>query len=112
MSDNIMGHIYTELHEIPIPSEAYINKKEARVFLINDDGTGKQKRTVIGKATSDTMMHPNNTFRYLYPELWKEYYETKEIKEHVLHAGMYAACLGISEHTGLHGILHDVYGPL
>ena len=107
-----MGHIYTELHEIPIPSEAYINKKEARVFLINDDGTGKQKRTVIGKATSDTMMHPNNTFRYLYPELWKEYYETKEIKEHVLHAGMYAACLGISEHTGLYSILHDVYGPL
>ena len=52
MSDNIMGHVYTELHEIPIPSEAYINKKEARVFLINDDGTGKQKRTAFSAACS------------------------------------------------------------
>ena len=39
-----MGHIYTELHEIPIPSEAYINKKEARVFLINDDDAVNMSR--------------------------------------------------------------------
>ena len=62
-----MSHIYWELHEIPQPSDSYINHSDGRVFLMTEDGLGKKKRKVIGRATSETMMHPNDLFRYLYP---------------------------------------------
>lgn len=107
-----MGHIYRELHEIPIPDDAYINHYDGRVFLISNDGNGHQKRQVIGIATSNTMMHPNHAYKYLYPELWKEYYGGKELPEHELHVGMYAACLGIASKNGLYPLLHEAYGPL
>ena len=55
-----MSHIYWELHEIPRPSGSYINHSDGRVFLMTEDGLGKKKRKVIGRATSETMMHPNN----------------------------------------------------
>ena len=107
-----MGHIYRELHEIPIPDGAYINHSDARVFLISDDGNGHQKRQVIGIATSDRTMHPNSMFKYLYPGLWAQYYGDKDLPEHKLYAGMYAASLGIGYKTGLYPILHECYGPL
>ena len=59
-----MSHIYWELHEIPQPSDSYINHSDGRVFLMTEDGLGKKKRKVIGRATSETMMHPNDLFRY------------------------------------------------
>lgn len=107
-----MGHIFRELHEIPIPQGAYINHSDARVFLISDDGTGRQKRQVIGIATSDKTMHPNTMFRFLYPELWARYYGEHNLPEHELHAGIYAALLGIGYKTGMYQILHQIYGPM
>ena len=107
-----MSHIYWELHEIPRPSDAYINHSDGRVFLMTEDGLGKKKRKVIGRATSETMMHPNDLFRYLYPSLWSEYYSDRNLPEHELHVGMYALSLGIGYATNLYPILQDVYGPL
>lgn len=107
-----MAHIYWELHEIPRPSDSYINHSDGRVFLMSDDGNGKKKRRVIGHATSETMMHPNDLYKYLYPSLWAEYYGDRDLPEHELHAGMYALCLGIGYYTGVYPILHKVYGPL
>lgn len=107
-----MSHIYWELHEIPRPSDSYINHSDGRVFLISDDGAGNKKRKVIGHATSETMMHPNDLFRYLYPSLWSEYYSDRDIPEHELHVGMYGLSLGIGYATNLYPILQDVYGPL
>ena len=107
-----MSHIYWELHEIPRPSGSYINHSDGRVFLMTEDGLGKKKRKVIGRATSETMMHPNDLFRYLYPALWSEYYGDRNLPEHELHAGMYALSLGIGCSTNLYPILQDVYGPL
>lgn len=107
-----MSHIYWELHEIPRPSDSYINHSDGRVFLMTEDGLGKKKRKVIGRATSESMMHPNDLFRYLYPALWSEYYGDRDLPEHELHTGMYALSLGIGYSTNLYPILQNVYGPL
>ena len=61
-----MAHIYWELHEIPRPSDSYINHSDGRVFLMSDDGHGKKKRRVIGHATSETMMHPNDLYNLIF----------------------------------------------
>ena len=92
-----MSHIYWELHEIPRPSGSYINHSDGRVFLMTEDGLGKKKRKVIGRATSETMMHPNDLFRYLYPALWSEYYGDRNLPEHELQAGMYALSLRLRD---------------
>lgn len=107
-----MAHIFWELHEIPRPSDSYINHSDGRVFLMSDNGFGNKKRKVIGHATSETMMHPNELYKYLYPTLWKEYYGERELPEHELHTGLYALVLGIGYKTKLYPILHEVYGPL
>ncbi|MDD3662664.1 MAG: hypothetical protein PHT84_02245, partial [Candidatus Pacebacteria bacterium] len=72
----------------------------------------KSRRKVIGHATSETMMHPNDTFRYLFPNLWNEHYGSGKLPEHILHSGLYALTLGIGHETGLYRILQNVYGPL
>lgn len=107
-----MSHIYWERHEIPIPENCYINNSDGRVFIMKRDARNVRKRTVIGHATSDHTMHPNDTFRFLYPSLWQENYGDDSVQPHELHAGLYAATLGIGYKTGLYPILHQVYGPL
>lgn len=109
-----MGRVYWELKEIPQPEGAHVNNSDDRVFIFLPDGKNirDSKRKVIGHATSSTMMHPNDTFRYLYPELWKEYYGDGDIQEHVLHSGMYALTLGIGYKTSLYPLLIEAYGPL
>lgn len=107
-----MAHIYWELHEIPRPKESYINHSDGRVFLMSDDGSGKAKRKVIGHATSETMMHPNDMYRYLYPSEWERQYHEKSFPAHELHMGMYMLSLGIGHTTNLYPILHEIYGPM
>lgn len=109
-----MAHIYWELKEIPQPAGSYINKSDGRVFVFisGDTPVRKSKRKVIGRATSETMMHPNATFKYLFPNLWAEQYGPDKLPEHILHAGLYALTLGIGYETDLYPIVHDAYGPL
>lgn len=109
-----MGHVYWELKEIPLPEEAHINQNDGRVFIFMDDGKSvrSSKRKTIGRAASSTTMHPNDAFRYLYPNLWKEHYGGDNLLEHVVHSGMYALLLGIGYHTSLYPLLIDAYGPL
>ena len=103
-----MGHVYWEKTEIPIPGFGYINHNDGRVFVIEDQ-TGK--RTVIGHATSSTTMHPNDTFRWLYPDLWESAYGARNTIPHEVAVGMYALTLGASYRSGIYPILHQVYGP-
>ena len=107
-----MAHIYWELHEIPRPAGSYINHSDGRVFLMADDGSGRSKRKVIGHATSETMMHPNDMYRFLYPSEWENQYHEKSYPAHELHMGMYLTLLGIGTRSGLYPILHEVYGPM
>lgn len=109
-----MGHIYWELKEIPLPEGAHINQNDGRVFIFMDDcrNVRDSKRKTIGRATSSTTMHPNDMFRYFYPNLWKEYYGDGKIREHIIHSGLYALLLGIGHRTSLYPLLIDSYGPL
>ena len=107
-----MAHIYWELHEIPRPENSYLNHNDGRVFLMADDGSGKSKRKVIGHATSETMMHPNELYKFLYPAEWERQYQEKSYLAHELHIGMYMLSLGIGHATNLYPILHEIYGPL
>ena len=104
-----MSHVYRERAEIPIPNEAYINHSDARVYLM--DAVTK-RRTVIGVATSETTMHPNDTFRKLYPETWEQFYSKfNDPKGYEMYVGMYGLCLGASYKSGIYRVLQDTYGP-
>ena len=109
-----MGHVYWEKPEIPIPQNAYIDHSDGRVliFLSNDLPTRQSDRRTIGHATSEGTMHPNENFRYYYPNLWKQYYGNDDIREHYLSVGMYALTLGIGYKTQLYPLLQKTYGPL
>lgn len=107
-----MSHIFRELKEIPIPPEAYVNKSDARVFLILRYESGKNKRIVIGRATSATAMHPNENFRYQYPALWEQMFGVKGLKPHKLHCGLYGMGLAIGWSSKLYPLLVDSFGPL
>lgn len=104
-----MRGIYDDRHEIPIPADAYINKYDARVFLISPSDS---KRTVIGKATSDTLMFPNNTFRRFYPEIWAaEYRDYNDLPGDEMKVGLYGLCLAASKAGGLYDALLSAYDP-
>ena len=109
-----MGKIYWNLKEIPQPNESHINKSDGRVFIFlrDNDKVRESSRKVIGHATSDTTMHPNDNFRYLYPNLWKGYYGDSGVLERVIRCGMYAMTLGIGYKTALYQTLIEVYGPM
>ena len=81
-------------------------------MINSENGLGKKRRKVIGRATSESMMHLNDLFRYLYPALWTEYYGDQNLPEHELHVGMYGLSLGIGYSTNLYPIRQEVYGPL
>ena len=106
-----MSHIYKELEEIPIPENAHVNKYNNRVFLMTKVN-GKRNQIVIGKSTSATMMHPNTSFRYLFPDDWNRYYHEKIDKPYTLYAGMYAITLAIGHITKLYQIAIDAYNPV
>lgn len=106
-----MGHVYRERAEMPIPAGAHINHADGRVFVYYP--ANSKKRKTIGHATSETMMHPNDTCRILFPDLWREAYDKKyhDPDEPLVRAGLYALCLGASAKNGLYSILLEAYGP-
>ena len=97
-----MAHVYRERPEISIPPNAHINHSDGRVFVYSPENPNK--RIVIGHATSETTMHPNETFRLLYPVLWNEAYSKKyhDPAELLMSVGLYALCLGASTFNGLY----------
>lgn len=105
--------IYYRLKEIPQPEGSHINHSDGRVYiyLYDKENARDSKRMTIGKATSETMMSPNENFKFKFPNLWEEYYGTNEIKSHFLQSGMYGLTLGIGHHTNLYPLLQETYGP-
>ena len=108
-----MKKVFWNNREIPQPQGAHIDSTDGRVFIYLDEGKPirKSRKVTVGHATSETMMHPNDTFRQLYPALWKEHYGDKGLKPHVLHCGAYALFLGIGWTSDLYPALNEVYGP-
>ena len=106
-----MGKVYYNKREIPIPDGLHINHNDGRVYSITTDLDGNKKRVVFGKATSETTMHVNDTFKMLYPDLWRKYYGDEELHPFNLRCGLYALTLGAGHRSGLYEILLDTFGP-
>lgn len=106
-----MSHIFRNLPEIPIPEFAYVNSYDGRVFIISRDSANKRGHITIGKATSKITMHPNDRFKFLYPDLWRHYYGTKEkLLPHELRVGLYALMLSAGKQSGLYQMLEKLFG--
>ncbi len=105
-----MSHIFRELEEIPIPSFAHVNHGNARVFLLRRNERNKREQIVIGRATSDTTMHPNDNFKYMYPNLWAEHFGSKEKLAHELHVGLYGLFLSAGYYCNLYPTLCNSWG--
>lgn len=106
-----MGHIFRNLPEIPIPDFAYVNRNDGRVFIITRDKENKRQHTTIGRAASMITMYPNDRFKFLYPDLWRHYYGTKEkLLPHELRIGLYALMLSTGKQSGLYQILEKLFG--
>lgn len=108
-----MGKIFWNKAEIPQPTGAHIDNTDGRVFVYLDEGKPirQSRKVTVGHATSATMMHPNEKFRRMFPDLWEQHYGEQEQRHHVMHSGLYATMLGIGWETGLYTILGQVYGP-
>lgn len=66
-----MGRIRRELSEVLIPPQGSINHYDGQVSVYYTVG-GTRRRTVIGKAASETTMYVNDNYKFLFPELWKQ----------------------------------------
>lgn len=105
-----MGHIYRNLREIPIPDGGRINHYDMKVSVYRTVD-GKRRRTIIGAATSETTMIPNENFRTKFPALWQEYYKSETPPMQRMSVGLYGLILSIGWRTGLYPDLQDAFGP-
>lgn len=107
-----MGIVYRNKKEIPIPQGLHINHNDGRVYSLKRNPDGSTNRLVLGYATSEVTMHVNENFKLMFPDLWKQYYGDGDIKPYLLHAGLYALCLGASIQNGLYKLVQEQFGPL
>lgn len=100
---------------VPIPQDAH-RCSDNRVYVIlekryyQDLRYNMDSRAWIGKAISDTEMHPNNNYKELYPDTLKSIAHIN-LPQYVKRAGMHAAALAIAEQTGLYEDLVSFFGP-
>ncbi len=110
-----MGKIYWNLHEIPIPNGARIFHSSNQIVHIYRDSNSKRRKLIIGSLITNLdgtyMMHPNENFKYIYPGLWKEYYNQGPSTSYEIHAGLFALVLGVAHKIGLYPLLYKVFGP-
>ena len=106
-----MGHIYKELHEIPLPEGAKGDGN--RVYMLRDIGGGNQQKVYIGVFTRKDLglFHANDAFLAYYPELWQKYYGSKMVPKHHLALGLYDMTLAIAHKLGLYDTVYEVFGP-
>ena len=104
-----MSHIYRDLEEIPVPEFALVCSN-GRVITVRDTGNGKREQRVIGRATSETTMHPNSAFKVTYPELWREYYGEKSLKTGMVSTGLYGLFLSVVYKCTLYQRLRKSFG--
>ena len=106
-----MGRIYKDIL-VPIPAEA--SASGGQVFISFYDAGGTRHRQVIGIAADEASMHPNDSYRALYPVRWKQHAPDAGAGRHTaprLHAGLYALGLGAGRRTGLYPLLLKSFGP-
>lgn len=100
---------------VDIPPEAH-RCSDDRVYVVlekryfKDVKYNKDDRAWLGKAVSDTQMHPNDIYKTLYPEGLKSVPHLN-LPAYVKRMGMYAAVLAIGERNGLYEDLVTSFGP-
>ena len=100
---------------VPIPKGGHICK-DNRVYVVlkkryyTDLGYNMDKRAWLGQAISDTEMHPNDTYKTMYPEEIRKITHLN-LPQYVKRTGLYAAVLAIAESTGLYEDLRNKLGP-
>ena len=100
---------------VDIPKGAH-KCKDGRVYVVlekryyQDLHYNMDNRAWLGKAVSDTHMHPNNIFKEMYPEKL-EGVSYLNLPVYLKHMGVYAAALAIGEQTGLYADLVENLGP-
>ena len=100
---------------VPIPEGAH-RCSDNRVYVIlekryyQDLRYNMDSRAWIGKAVSDTEMHPNNNYKTLFAENLKSVGHIN-LPQYVIRTGIYAACLSVSERLGLYEDLVNNLGP-
>ena len=100
---------------VDIPADAH-RCSDNRVYVVlekryfKDVQYNKDERAWLGKAVSDTQMHPNETYKIMYPEALKGVPHLN-VPIYVKRTGMYAASLAVGERTGLYEDLINSFGP-
>ena len=101
-----MSSVDRDLPSMPIPSFAYPDRHDSRVFIRQAGQNGKISKRTIGYMTDSTpgqeRMVPNRYFRDYYPELYSKAYPDRKLPAHEMSVGMYAMTLGIATETGLY----------
>lgn len=110
---------YWNVGECRRPEGTYVNRSDGRVFIIERDGLGRQRRTVVGWSTCpdpadhgterDTM-RPNESFKRLYPLLWDEAFGKAARMPLQLGIGTFALTLAASWDNGLYACVTSAYG--
>ena len=110
-----MSIAYKNGKDIALPSFAYPDRHDGRVFIFEIDEDGRKRKKTIGHMTDSTAgqerMVPNQYFKDIFPNLWNEAYPHDKLPAHSMSAGMYALTLGIGTRTGLYLDIRDTYGP-
>ena len=115
----IIVYVYTPTTDynilVDIPPGAH-RCSDNRVYIVlekryfKDVQYNKDDRAWLGKAVSDTQMHPNETYKIMYPESLKSVPHLT-VPIYVKRTGMYAASLAVGEQTGLYEDLINSFGP-
>ena len=100
---------------VPIPDDAHVCS-DHRVYIVTerryypDLKYNMDRRMWIGKAVSDTHMHPSNTYKYNFPDKLSD---ITHLNLPVYHKkiGMYAVALSIGKSTGIYDDLVTYLGP-
>lgn len=110
-----MGAILKELGEIPIPSDARVDRSSGQVYVsfkeIAKDGVTKRtRRKLVGKLATQDTMYVNEAFGFYFPELYKELFNQDPLIERNLSAGLYACVRQIASTSGIYKLLQDCFG--
>lgn len=107
-----MGRVYRNLAPIDIPTDAFVNHHDNRVFINIDPEvpTRDSRKEKIGELASETTMYPNDNYRRRYPLDWEKHYGKIGYRAYELSSGLYALTLGIVHEDGLYDILIECYG--
>ena len=89
-----MSYLYTELPAVPLPPGAkpVSDAGDANVFC---KPSRSRSRTIVGRLASETTMHVNSNYRFLFPNLWYKHYARYLVPGEEVRVGLYSMLLAL-----------------